>query len=122
MAVRDLHARSGDGRSFVATLAGSVIRAWSPEPMDRPFEAVYRRDRYRCQSPTCDRRDVGAHHVVFRSQGGGDEEDNLVTLCGRCHLEGVHAGTITVGGRAPGALRWTIGGVVKVAGRALAAA
>ncbi|MCC6622259.1 MAG: HNH endonuclease, partial [Deltaproteobacteria bacterium] len=65
---------------------------------------------------------VGAHHVVFRSQGGGDEEGNLVTLCGICHLEGVHAGTITVRGRAPGALRWTIGGVVTVVGRASAAA
>ncbi|MCC6622312.1 MAG: HNH endonuclease [Deltaproteobacteria bacterium] len=96
---------------------------WPSGPAERAFEAVYRRDRYRCQSPTCDRRDVGAHHVVFRSRGGGDEEDNLVTLCGRCHLEGVHAGTtITVRGRAPGALRWTIGGVVTVVGRASSAA
>ncbi|MCC6620600.1 MAG: HNH endonuclease [Deltaproteobacteria bacterium] len=117
MAVRDLHARSGDGRSFVATLAVNIARAWAPEPVDRPFEGVYRRDRYRCQSPMCDRRDVGAHHIVFRAHGGGDEPDNLVTLCGACHLEGVHAGTIGVRGRAPGDLRWTIGGLVTIAGR-----
>ncbi|MCC6620123.1 MAG: HNH endonuclease, partial [Deltaproteobacteria bacterium] len=122
MAVRELHARSGDGHSVVAALAGNIVTAWAPEPAERPFEGVYRRDRYRCQSPTCDRRDVGAHHVVFRSQGGSDEEDNLVTLCGACHIEGVHAGTIAVRGRAPGALRWTIGGLVEVVGRALAAA
>lgn len=25
------------------------------------------------------------HHIVFRSQGGKDTADNLVTLCGGCH-------------------------------------
>ncbi|MCC6623364.1 MAG: hypothetical protein IT385_19045 [Deltaproteobacteria bacterium] len=93
MAVRDLHVRSGDGRSFVATLAGSVIGAWSPEPMDRPFEAVYRRDRYRCQSPTCDRalralshrgrtrRDD--HGRRARVRGAALDDRRVVTVAGR---------------------------------------
>ncbi|MCC6621293.1 MAG: DUF222 domain-containing protein [Deltaproteobacteria bacterium] len=117
MAVRELHERRGHGCSFIATLARNITCTWRPELVERPFEGVYRRDRYRCQSPACDRRDVGAHHVVFRSQGGGDEEDNLVTLCGRCHVEGVHAGTIDVRGRAAGNLTWTLGGVLTVASR-----
>lgn len=25
------------------------------------------------------------HHITFRSQGGPDEEWNLITLCGSCH-------------------------------------
>ncbi|MCC6625167.1 MAG: HNH endonuclease [Deltaproteobacteria bacterium] len=117
MAVRALHGRRGHGDSFVATLARNITRTWRPEPMVRPFEDVYRRDRYRCQSPTCDRRDVGAHHVVFRARGGGDEPDNLVTVCGACHLEGLHAGTIHVRGRATCGLTWTLGGVLTVVGR-----
>ena len=85
---------------------------------DRPFEAVYRRDRYRCASPACDRREVGAHHIVFRAHGGGDEAGNLVSLCGRCHVGGVHGGHIRVFGRAPDGLRWELGTVLTVAGRA----
>jgi 5-methylcytosine-specific restriction endonuclease McrA len=26
------------------------------------------------------------HHLKFRSQSGGDEEQNLITLCAECHL------------------------------------
>jgi cytochrome c553 len=36
----------------------------------------------------CGERDVQRlehHHLVPRSVGGGDEEENLITLCGRCH-------------------------------------
>lgn len=36
---------------------------------------------------------LDAHHVVFRSALGDDAEDNLVTLCRRCHdfyAHGVH--------------------------------
>ncbi|MCC6622329.1 MAG: hypothetical protein IT385_13790 [Deltaproteobacteria bacterium] len=36
------------------SVSSDVVRAWAPEPLERPFEGVYRRDRYRCQSPTCD--------------------------------------------------------------------
>jgi len=109
-AVKQLDERRGGGRSFVATLAEHIRRHWLPEPVARPYEDVYRRDRYRCQSPTCDRRDVGAHHIVFRAHGGGDGADNLVTLCGRCHLDGVHTGRLRVSGAAPHGLIWVFGG------------
>ncbi|MFW6087659.1 MAG: HNH endonuclease, partial [Myxococcota bacterium] len=29
-------------------------------------------------------------HLVFRSQGGGDEPDNVVGLCSCCHLQLIH--------------------------------
>jgi len=109
MAVKDLYDRRGEARSFVAALAEHIRRYWIPEPVARPFEAVYRRDRYRCQSPVCDRRDVGAHHIVFRAHGGGDDDANLVTLCGRCHVGGVHAGHVRVSGTAPHGLVWELG-------------
>lgn len=31
------------------------------------------------------------HHVLFKSRGGGDTEDNLVMLCYECHCQ-VHHG------------------------------
>jgi 5-methylcytosine-specific restriction endonuclease McrA len=33
------------------------------------------------------------HHIIWRSRGGGDEPENLVTLCKSCH-DGVHGGTV----------------------------
>jgi 5-methylcytosine-specific restriction endonuclease McrA len=30
-------------------------------------------------------RSFDVHHVIYRSHGGGDVEENLVTLCRRCH-------------------------------------
>ena len=30
------------------------------------------------------------HHLVERAGGGADRDDNLVTLCGLCHLGGAH--------------------------------
>lgn len=45
---------------------------------------VYRRDGWRCA--LCDDpRHLQIHHAVKRSQGGSDEEQNLITLCPRCH-------------------------------------
>lgn len=42
-------------------------------------------DTYRVKFPDCqmcDRsRNTGVHHIIFRSQGGTDEEENLITLC-----------------------------------------
>jgi 5-methylcytosine-specific restriction endonuclease McrA len=49
---------------------------------------VLERDGWRCQvcgSMQC----LQVHHLKFRSQSGGDEEQNLITLCTECH-ERVH--------------------------------
>lgn len=41
----------------------------------------------------CGMEGTDIHHIVFRSQGGEDTEDNLVVLCRRHHTmaHGVHA-------------------------------
>ena len=45
---------------------------------------VYRRDGYRCA--LCDSpKYIQIHHVVKRSLGGTDSEQNLITLCADCH-------------------------------------
>jgi len=44
---------------------------------------VLARDGWRCQ--LCgSSADLQIHHIKFRSRLGGDEESNLITLCGRC--------------------------------------
>lgn len=51
------------------------------------------RDKYTCQC--CGKRNcrVEAHHVIFRSNGGSDSLDNLITLCEDCH-KAVHLGEV----------------------------
>jgi hypothetical protein len=96
--------------SFVAYLGLSLWEAWSPSipgALDR-WKDIYRRDRYRCSSPVCMRRDVTPHHLVFRSQGGGDEDENMASVCCTCHLEGIHQGWLRAEPPAS-RIRWTIG-------------
>ena len=58
---------------------------------------VLTRDDYTCQQCKGKSKDkrLEVHHLVFRSQGGSDDETNLLTLCKTCH-DGLHAGTITL--------------------------
>jgi 5-methylcytosine-specific restriction endonuclease McrA len=53
---------------------------------------VLSRDKYSCQK--CEANKAGTklhvHHVVFRSHGGTNSPDNLVTLCESCHAK-IHA-------------------------------
>ena len=45
---------------------------------------VLERDGWRCQF--CgSMQQLQVHHLKFRSQSGGDEEQNLITLCTECH-------------------------------------
>jgi len=55
--------------------------------------------------PGCtSQRNLHAHHVLFRSAGGSDDDANLTTLCAAHQQRGVHAGVIRISGRAPGGL------------------
>jgi hypothetical protein len=47
---------------------------------------VLARDRYRCQRPGCgNTRFLEEHHIIPRARGGGNDPDNLITLCSACH-------------------------------------
>ena len=58
-------------------------------------EAILHRDNYTCQC--CGKKNcrLEVHHIKFKSQGGTDDEENLITLCEDCH-DGVHAGIIVL--------------------------
>ena len=45
------------------------------------------RDLHTCQKCKGKKKDpkLHVHHIVFRSQGGSDSPDNLITLCKTCH-------------------------------------
>lgn len=53
--------------------------------------AVLNRDNYTCQ--ICGEKDtrLEIHHIQFRSKGGSNRMDNLVTLCRDCHKQ-IHSG------------------------------
>lgn len=55
--------------------------------------AVLSRDNYTCQ--ICGEKDskLEVHHIQFRSKGGSNRMDNLVTLCCDCHKQ-IHSGGI----------------------------
>ena len=56
---------------------------------------ILHRDNYTCQC--CGKKNcrLEVHHIKFKSNGGTDDEENLITLCEDCH-KGVHAGTVVL--------------------------
>ncbi len=59
-------------------------RQLDPELYERLREQVLRRDGWRCQRCGA-RSNLEVHHKEFRSQGGDDSEQNLITVCSACH-------------------------------------
>ncbi len=56
-------------------------------------EAVFTRDRYTCQVCGKSVKDgviLHAHHIIYRSDGGTDRLNNLLTVCDRCHTPKNH--------------------------------
>ena len=57
--------------------------------------AILHRDNYTCQC--CGKKNcrLEVHHIKFKSDGGTNDEENLITLCEDCHKR-VHAGTVVL--------------------------
>lgn len=51
---------------------------------------VFARDEYTCQ--VCKRKNkiLHTHHIVYRSEGGTNRADNLITVCTDCHTSENH--------------------------------
>jgi hypothetical protein len=88
-----------------------AIGTWSQrDERARLQHGIFERDGWRCAVPGCSSyRNLQVHHIVFRSQGGGDEPENLITLCAWHHQRGVHGGLVRITGRAPDRLRFELG-------------
>ena len=58
-------------------------------------EAVLHRDKYTCQICGKKHTRLEVHHIKYRSQGGTDDDNNLITLCEDCHSD-IHDGKIVL--------------------------
>jgi hypothetical protein len=71
-------------------------------------EQVFARDHHRCIAPGCrSARNLEIHHIIEQASGGTHELSNLCLLCSGHHAA-LHAGLLTIRGRAPYELelRW----------------
>jgi len=97
------------GMSWLRFLCLSLWEAWRHLlGASVAYGRIYIRDRYRCSSPVCNRRDVTPHHLQFRSAGGSDDDENVAAVCTWCHLFGVHGGRIRAVGTAE-CIHWELG-------------
>jgi hypothetical protein len=97
------------GMSWLRFLCLSIWNAWRHLlGTSVAYGHIYIRDRYRCSSPVCNRRDVTPHHLQFRSAGGSDRDENVAAVCTWCHLFGVHGGRIRAAGTAQ-RIHWELG-------------
>lgn len=96
-------------------LANENIRHWGYQKganygFENTKAKVLNRDNYTCQC--CKGRHKGnrleVHHIIHRSNGGSDEENNLITLCSVCHYN-VHHGKqeLNLKGKLRGTLKHT---------------
>jgi hypothetical protein len=97
------------GVSWLKFLCLAVWESWRHVlDSDVAYRHIYIRDRYRCVSPVCCRKDVTPHHLEFRSAGGADTAINTTAMCTWCHLYGVHGGHIRAVGTAD-LIHWELG-------------
>jgi hypothetical protein len=95
----------------LAILAVHFIETWLDSVGSRTrSRKVRERDDGHCQVPGCSHRASHAHHVSFRSRGGGDELENQIGACAFHHLRCIHGGYLRVTGRAPEGLSWYLNG------------
>ncbi len=55
-----------------------------PAEYERLRSQILHRDGWRCQFCGA-MSNLEVHHQIFRSQGGSDSKQNLITLCSNCH-------------------------------------
>ena len=58
---------------------------------------IFARDEYTCQVCKKKNKILHTHHIVYRSEGGTDRADNLITVCTDCHTNENHK---------PGGILW----------------
>lgn len=51
---------------------------------------VFARDEYTCQVCKKKGKILQTHHILYRSEGGTDRADNLITVCSDCHTSENH--------------------------------
>ncbi len=89
---------SVDGCPLLAIYKGRCLQHQRPA-FERPKASATRRGYgsewqrtrrgYLAEHPICEQCGLEAatevHHIIPKAQGGGDDEDNLLAMCERCH-------------------------------------
>jgi 5-methylcytosine-specific restriction endonuclease McrA len=82
------------------SLHNSIYKKWGYQQggnygFENTKAKVLNRDNYICQYCKGKKKDskLEVHHIIYHSNGGSDEEDNLITLCHTCH-KCVHIGIV----------------------------
>jgi hypothetical protein len=110
-AVALLHGILPSVSAIIEEVLDAYLAQWGDEAIEavRSHPAIDRMG-WRCAVPTCSSRaNLHAHHIRYRSRGGGNQLANLVPLCAAHHLHGEHAGYLHVSGQAPHQLTWVLG-------------
>lgn len=79
-------------------LANEKIRHWGYQKgklygFENAKAYVLARDNYTCQCCKTKKGTLHVHHIIYRSNGGSDDIENLITLCENCHKE-LHQGEL----------------------------
>jgi hypothetical protein len=99
------HARSHVGGGANVPSAGLKRRRARQDTPPALRREVFWRDRGRCVVPGCRNATyLDVHHLDLRSEGGGNEPDNLVVLCG-AHHGALHRGQLRIDGKVSTGLR-----------------
>ncbi len=112
MSIHELHPREpGLSEGFIAALLQDYLLTEHLHNKVAHHYAILKRDRFRCQVPGCHcRRNLHVHHIIRRSQGGGNDPENLIVLCSKHHLHILHdLMTLKIEGTAPHNLTFTFG-------------
>jgi hypothetical protein len=102
----DVHvgAPAGESVGDAAAQAGATRAAAPAPPIARAKQhippavrrAVLARDRHRCRVPGCTHATfLDIHHVVPRSEGGSNDPENIMTICG-AHHRASHRGELVI--------------------------
>jgi len=84
----DIQKMNNDSISGVEYQQGNMMGFWNLR------EYVLHRDNHKCQNPNCTNKDknqiLEVHHIKYKSLGGVDNKNNLITLCSQCHTSPNH--------------------------------
>lgn len=84
----DIQKMKNDNIKGVEYQQGDMMGFWNTR------EYVLHRDNHKCQNPNCKNKDeskiLQIHHVRYKSLGGTDNQNNLTTLCNKCHTSPNH--------------------------------
>jgi hypothetical protein len=107
--VRDVHVGAAGAVAASHTHVAARERLKGARAIQKTPPAIRRevflRDRGRCVVPGCrNAAYVDLHHLDLRSEGGSDDPDNLVVLCG-AHHGAAHRGRLRIDGKVSTGLR-----------------